>query len=146
MREYIMPLSVGLTIFLFGIQLIRMGLQPLAESKLQQWLQKTTKTPYHGILTGAFATMAVQSSSAVTVMTIECIHIGLFTFFQSVGIIIGANVGTTFTAQIMAWNVEAYAPYLLVCGALLWLLPSTKYRCLGWRFPVFPAFFSGCPQ
>lgn len=143
MKDIIIPLAVGLTLFLFGMQLMRIGMHNLAGNHIQNVLARFTRTPVHGFLTGTLATMILQSSSAVTVITIGLTSSRLLTFPQTIGIILGANVGTTLTTEIIALNISQYGLPLFLSGALLWFLPVRWLRCVGLATAGFGCIFLG---
>lgn len=143
MKEMIIPFAVGITIFLFGMQIMRIGLNNLAGNKLKDILTRFTKTPVHGFFTGTVITMLMQSSSAVTVITIGLTNARLLTFPQTIGIILGTNIGTTVTTQIIALNISDYALPLFLLGALLWFLPIHALRCTGLAIAGFGCIFLG---
>lgn len=143
MRDIIIPFAVGITIFLFGMQIMRIGLNNLAGDKLKDILTRFTKTPVHGFLTGTVITMLMQSSSAVTVITIGLTNARLLTFPQTVGIILGTNIGTTVTTQIIALNISDYALPLFLLGSFLWFLPVHALRCVGLATAGFGCIFLG---
>lgn len=143
MRDIIIPFAVGITIFLFGMQIMRIGLNNLAGDKLKDILTRFTKTPVHGFLTGTVITMLMQSSSAVTVITIGLTNARLLTFPQTIGIILGTNIGTTVTTQIIALNISDYALPLFLLGAVLWFLPVHALRCAGLAIAGFGCIFLG---
>ncbi len=99
----------GLGLFIYGLHLMGDGLQRVAGSKLRQMLKFLTASPLRGILVGTGITALIQSSSATTVMVIGFVNAGLMSLVQSIGIIMGANIGTTITAQLIAFNITQYA-------------------------------------
>ncbi|HJV44611.1 MAG TPA: Na/Pi symporter [Bacillota bacterium] len=143
MKEIIIPFAVGISIFMFGMQIMRIGLNNLAEKKLQRVLTRFTQTPIRGFFTGTLLTMLLQSSSAVTVITIGLTNAGLLGFPQTIGIILGTNIGTTFTTQIIALNIYDYAIPLFIIGAILWFLPNRTVRCIGLTLAGFGCIFLG---
>lgn len=92
----------GIGLFLFGMDVMTAALREMAADRLRRWLSRFTATPLRGLMTGALATAVVQSSSAVTVMTIGFVGAGLITFAQTLGILYGASIGTTATGWIVA--------------------------------------------
>ncbi len=106
----------GLAIFLLGMEQMTEALKLVAGDRLRGVLSRLTKNRFVGLLTGAGITAVIQSSSVTTVMAVGFISAGLMTFAQSVGIIIGANIGTTITAQIIAFKVTTYALYAVAVG------------------------------
>jgi len=143
MKEIIIPFTVGISIFLFGMQLMNIGLNNLAAHKLKEILTRFTKTPLHGFLTGTIITMIMQSSSAVSVITIGLTNARLLTFPQTIGIILGTNIGTTITTQIIALNIYDYSLPLFLTGAILWFMPWHALRCLGLTLAGFGCIFIG---
>jgi phosphate:Na+ symporter len=143
MKEMIIPFATGLAIFLFGMQLLRYGLEVLAGDRLQQALLRFTRTPARGFLTGMISTAFLQSSSAVTVITIGFVNAGILNFSQTIGIILGTNIGTTFTTEILALKIEDFAVPLILLGALFYLLPRNKSKCIGLVIGGFGCIFLG---
>ena len=114
----LMQLLGGVGMFIFAIKLISDSLQNLAGARLRGLIEMFTKTPLMGVILGAAATVLVQSSSAVTVMTVSFVDAGLMNLSQAIGVIMGANIGTTVTGQILAFNVKDIA-YLFIIGGVL---------------------------
>ncbi|HJV32218.1 MAG TPA: Na/Pi symporter, partial [Bacillales bacterium] len=94
-------------LFIFGMNIIRIGLFNLSADKLKNWLIKLTSTPLKGMLTGTFITALLQSSTAVMVITIGLISARIMTFTQSIGIILGTNIGTTLKTELITFDVDA---------------------------------------
>ncbi|HHT35581.1 MAG TPA: Na/Pi cotransporter family protein [Firmicutes bacterium] len=116
----------GLGLFLFGIAKMAEGMQNAAGDKLKRILELFTSRPTIAILTGALATMIVQSSSSTTVMVVGFVNAGLMNLTQAVGTIMGANIGTTITAQIVAFKITDIALPLIGIGAILNFLSRRK--------------------
>jgi phosphate:Na+ symporter len=104
-----MTLLGGLALFLAGLEVLSEGLRMAAGDTLRSALQRMTGNPFLGVLTGAFVTGILNSSSVTTVLVVGFVTAGLMSLSQSVGVIMGANIGSTVTAQILAFNVSAYA-------------------------------------
>jgi phosphate:Na+ symporter len=130
-------------LFLFGMQVMRIGLTNLTGNRLQEWLVKFTKTPTHGLITGTLSTALVQSSSAITVLTIGLVNARLITFPQTVGIILGANIGTCLTTELIALNIADFAVPMLIIGTIAWLTRHHLTRCIGLFFAGFGCIFLG---
>jgi phosphate:Na+ symporter len=111
-----MALFGGLAMFLYGMEQMSDGLQSAAGDKLKSVLAGLTRNRFMGAATGAFVTAVLNSSSVTTVLVVGFISAGFMTLTQSVGIIMGANIGSTFTAQIVAFNVTQYALLLVAIG------------------------------
>ncbi len=111
-------LLAAVVLFLYGIEHLSRELQKIASDRMRSVLQRLTKNRWSGALAGAATTAAIQSSTATTVITVGLVNAGIISFVQSLGIIAGANVGTTVTAQLVAFNFAALAPAFLVLGFL----------------------------
>lgn len=109
----------GLALFLYGMEKMTDGLKAAAGRQMNVLLARLTGHPVLGAITGAFVTAVIQSSSVTTVLVVGFVSAGLMTLVQSVGVIFGANVGTTMTAQIVAFNTTALAFPLLAVGFLM---------------------------
>jgi len=112
----LMGLFGGLAMFLFGMEQMSEGLKAAAGDTLKDVLARLTKNRVMGAITGAFVTAILNSSSVTTVLVVGFISAGFMTLSQSVGIIMGANIGSTFTAQIVAFNVTQYALIMVTAG------------------------------
>jgi len=122
----IFELIGGLGLFLFGIKIMGEALQDLAGDKLRQLIASLTSTPVKGVFVGALVTILIQSSSATTVMSVSFVHAGLMTLKQAVGVIMGANIGTTVTAQLIAFKIKDYALPIIGIGMFLSVFGRTK--------------------
>ena len=111
-------LAGGLALFLFGLELMTNGLKAVAGASLEGALAKLTANRFLGLLSGAFVTAILNSSTITTVLMVGFVSAGLMTLSQAVPMIMGANVGSTFTAQIMAFNLKALVPVMLALGFL----------------------------
>lgn len=116
--ELILTLSGGLGLFLFGMSFMSQGLQKAAGAKLRNILEAMTKNKLVAVLFGALFTAVIQSSGATTVMVVSFVNAGIMSLAQSVGIIFGANIGTTITSQLVAFNLTGVAPFILFTGAV----------------------------
>lgn len=106
-------------IFVFSIHKFSRNIELVAGPNLKIILQKITSNPILGALTGAGITSVVQSSTATTVMTVGLVDAGLITFYQSLGVIFGSNVGSTITSQLIALNVTILAPFVVILGFII---------------------------
>ena len=119
----------GLGMFLYGMEMMSGGMKIAAGNKMRSVLEKLTSNRFLAVGVGAFVTMVIQSSSATTVMLVSFVNSGLLTFVQGLGVILGSNIGSTITAQIVAFKVTDYALALVAVGALMALFSkkdSTK--------------------
>lgn len=111
----------GLSLFLYGMHGMSTSLAAAAGEKMQKTLAKLTTSRAKGVAVGTAVTALLQSSSAVTVMTVGFVDSGMMTFRQSVGVIMGANIGTTVTGQMIAFDIGAAAPFAAFLGIVLTL-------------------------
>lgn len=109
--QIIFGLLGGLAIFLFGMNMMSESLQKAAGDKMRKILGVLTVNPVMGVLAGAVTTAVLQSSSATTVMVIGFVSAGLMSLKQGISVILGANIGTTMTAQLLAFNISDYIFY-----------------------------------
>lgn len=119
MVEIILGLMGGLGLFLFGMKQMSDGLEKAAGAKMRSVLEFFTKTPLRGILVGTFFTAIIQSSSASTVMVVSFVNSGLMNLYQAAGVIMGANIGTTVTSQLISFNLSELAPAIIMIGVIM---------------------------
>ncbi|MBR4982686.1 MAG: Na/Pi cotransporter family protein [Lachnospiraceae bacterium] len=128
----IMGLLGGLALFLYGMQMMSTGLESAAGNKMKVILEKLTANRFVGVLVGALITAIIQSSSATTVMVVGFVNSGMMTLSQAVWIIMGANIGTTITGQLIALDVGELAPLMAFIGvAAVVFLKNEKVRHIG---------------
>lgn len=118
----------GLGLFLYGMNIMGEGLQKAAGERLKKLVEVLTKNRLMAVLVGALVTMIIQSSSATTVMVVGFVNAGIMTLSQAIGVIMGANIGTTVTAQLIAFNLSDYAPAAVIVGMVLYLVSSNKHH------------------
>ncbi|MDI6689655.1 MAG: Na/Pi cotransporter family protein [Actinomycetota bacterium] len=141
--QIVFSLIGGLALFLYGISLISKGFQKVAGERTSKILETFTGSPLRGIMVGAGITAIIQSSSITTVTLVGLVNAGVLTLQQSVGVIMGANIGTTVTAQIVAFKVGMYALPIIAIGCLLWFMPQDKYQSPGQILIGFGILFLG---
>ena len=128
--EIIIGIMGGLGLFLFGMNLMGEALEKAAGSKLKKIIELLTSNIFMGVLVGTLVTAVIQSSSATTVMVVGFVNAGIMTLPQAVGVIMGANIGTTVTAQLVSIDMNGLAPVALGIGIILYLFggkPKTKH-------------------
>ncbi|MCC3869056.1 Na/Pi cotransporter family protein [Terrisporobacter mayombei] len=128
--EIIIGIMGGLGLFLFGMNLMGEALEKAAGSKLKKIIELLTSNIFMGVLVGTLVTAVIQSSSATTVMVVGFVNAGIMTLPQAVGVIMGANIGTTVTAQLVSIDMNGLAPVALGIGIILYLFggkPRTKH-------------------
>lgn len=140
----IVQLLGGVGIFLYAIKLISDSLQQVAGDRLRDIVGMFTKTPLLGVMLGTAATVVIQSSSATTVMTVSFVEAGIMNLMQAIGVIMGANIGTTVTGQILAFRVKDYAFLFVIVGVVLHLAaPRQRYKTIGSGLLGFGLLFLG---
>lgn len=112
-------LAGGLGLFLLGMKMMSESIEKSAGAKLRSVLEFFTKNKFAGIIVGIVFTGIVQSSSACTVMVVSFVNSGLMNLYQAVGVILGANIGTTVTSQLISFNLSKYAPLFLLIGVVM---------------------------
>jgi len=122
----IINLAGGLALFLFGINKMSDSLQAVAGSEMRRILKVLINTPLKGVLVGLGVTALIQSSSATTVMMIGLVNTGIMTLNQAVGVVMGANIGTTITAQLIAFNIGQYAFLFVILGVILLFIRKNR--------------------
>ncbi|MEW9096832.1 MAG: Na/Pi cotransporter family protein [Clostridiaceae bacterium] len=142
--QMLIGLFGGLGLFLYGMKLMGDGLENAAGDRLKGFFEKVVSNPFKGILIGAIVTAIIQSSSATTVMVIGFVNAGLMNLYQAAGVIMGANIGTTVTGQLVALNLTAVAPLFVGVGALIVLFSKgDKRREIGNIILGFGVLFIG---
>lgn len=142
--EVLFGLFGGLAVFIFGMNMMSECLQKAAGEKMKAILSMLTKNPVLGVLAGAITTAVLQSSSATTVMAIGFVSAGLMTLPQAISIILGANIGTTMTAQIIAFKISDYIYLFIFAGFLLhFISKSEKVKNIGQTIFAFGLLFLG---
>ncbi len=142
--EIIINLMGGLGLFLFGMNLMGDGLQKSAGSKLKKIIELLTSNTIMGVLVGMVVTMVIQSSSATTVMVVGFVNAGIMTLGQAIGVIMGANIGTTITAQLVSLDVDFLAPVALGIGIVIYMFSKKpKNRHIAEILIGFGILFTG---
>jgi phosphate:Na+ symporter len=122
----VMGVMAGLVLFLYGVTKMAEGMDAIAGDRIKNILNKFTTNHYTGVATGIVATTLLDSSSVTIIIVIAMVSAGLLDFVQSLGVVLGANIGTTLGVQIIAFNINQYAPIALFIGFLLLLLSKQE--------------------
>lgn len=142
--ETVFGLLGGLAVFLFGMNMMSEGLQKAAGAKMKSILSLLTSNPVLGVLAGAVATAVLQSSSATTVMAIGFVSARLMTMRQAIAVIFGANIGTTMTAQLMAFKLSDYIWLIVFVGFIVWFIAKDeRIKNIGQTVFAFGLLFVG---
>ena len=140
----ILALAGGLGLFLYGMEMMSEGIEKSAGAKLRGIVEMFTKNKFFGLIVGIIFTGIVQSSSACTVMVVSFVNSGLMNLYQAVGVILGANIGTTVTSQLVSINLSEIAPIFVFGGALAVMFSkSEKTKKIGAIFLGFGILFTG---
>lgn len=133
----------GLTLFLFGMLKLSIVVQTVLSTRIRKYILFSVKKPFYGILTGIFTTILFQSSSATTLLTVGLVSAGLVSFFHSLGIILGSDIGTTLTAQFVVWKFTDLSPLFIFAGGILWVFGKERLDHIGEAILYFGLIFFG---
>lgn len=140
----VLALLGGLALFLYGMQMMSTGLEAVAGNRMKSILEKLTSNRIKGVLVGAAITAVIQSSSATTVMVVGFVNSGLMTLKQAVWMIMGANIGTTITGQLIALDIGAIAPLFAIAGVgAIMFIKSEKVHHISSIFAGLGILFMG---
>lgn len=140
----VLALLGGLALFLYGMQMMSTGLEVAAGNRMKSILEKLTSNRVKGVLVGAAITAVIQSSSATTVMVVGFVNSGLMTLKQAVWVIMGANIGTTITGQLIALDIGAIAPLFAIAGVgAIMFIKSEKVHHISSIFAGLGILFMG---
>lgn len=144
MSEIVLTLLGGLVLFLYAINNLSDLIKKVTEAKPKKWLLRFTKNLFTAILTGTIIAILLDSSSVVIIITIVLVNAGLLTFREAMGIVMGANIGTTISSQIIALDITKYSPIFLVIGmAIILLYSKEKMKQTGRLLIYFGMLFFG---
>lgn len=140
--QTVFGLCGGLAIFIYGMDLMSGCLQKAAGEKMKTLLGLLTHSPVTGVLAGALVTAVLQSSSATTVMAIGFVSAGLMTLPQAISVILGANIGTTMTAQLLAFKISDYIYLIIFAGFIVsFASKREKVKAIGQTVFAFGLLF-----
>ena len=122
----VLGLLAGLGLFLYGMNLMGNGLQKAAGDRLKKIIELLTRNRFIAVLVGVFVTGVIQSSSATTVMVVGFVNAGIMQLNQAIGVIMGANIGTTVTAQLVSFDLEAIAPVTVGIGVIIHMVTKSE--------------------
>jgi len=118
-------------------------MQQLFSVRMREYIKISVRKPIYGLLMGILTTILFQSSSATTLLTIGIVSAGLISFFHSLGIILGADIGTTLTAQLVVWNVTSISPLIIFAGGLFFFIGKERVKQTGEGLIYFGLIFFG---
>ena len=130
MKEVLILIS-GIALLLFGMMKLTAEVQKLFTARIRDYIKYSVKRPIYGLLIGIGSTVIFQSSSATSVLAIGMVNAGLITFYQSLGIILGSDIGTTLTVQLVVWKFTDLSPVFIISGVILWIAGRSKWKTVG---------------
>ena len=142
MKEIIIAIS-GIILFLIGMTRLSSVVGTLINSRIKEYVKYAVDKPVYGLFTGAISTIIFQSSSASTALTVGMVSAGLISFYSSLAIILGADIGTTLTVQFVIWRFTEISPLFISIGGLLWLICRDKWKLAGEIIFLFGLIFFG---
>lgn len=142
MREIIIVVS-GIILFLLGMVHLSSAVQKLINVRIKEYIRYAVEKPLYGLFTGVISTIIFQSSSATTALTVGLVSAGLISFYSSLAIILGADIGTTLTVQFVIWRFTEISPLFISLGGLLWLTGRGRWEIIGEIVFYFGLIFFG---
>jgi phosphate:Na+ symporter len=143
MIKMVFLLGAGVTIFLFGMLRLSTGIQKLFTARIRAYIRYAVKNPFWGLVTGVTATVLFQSSSATTVIAVGMVSAGLISFYNSLAVILGADIGTTVIVQLVVWKVGDLSPMFIMLGGFLWAAAKDRWKTIGEALFYFGLLFFG---
>lgn len=144
MTEILLSIIAGLVLFLFAVNSLSQTLQAATGEKANNWIKRFTSTTFSSLVVGTVVTTLLDSSSAVIIITIVLVNANILTFRHAMGIVLGANIGTTVSSQIIAMDIGKYSPVLLLIGfVLLFVAKTEKLTNIGKVILYFGVLFFG---
>lgn len=131
MIRQILLFGIGLTLFLYGMIRLKTEIQILLTARLRRLIQYAAATRLSGFTTGIVSTVLFQSSSTTTALIVGLVSAGLITFYDSLAIILGSDIGTTLTVQLVVWKITEISPVFVIAGGIGWLIDRPKWRAFG---------------
>jgi len=136
--------AAGITLFLFGMMRLSEEVQRyLSNVRIRQYFRLAVERPLYGLVTGIVTTVLFQSSTATSVLVVGMVSAGLMSFYRSLAIILGADVGTTVTVQLVVWKVTEISPLIVFCGGMLWFFGQQRWKKIGEGVFYFGLIFFG---
>ncbi|MCX8110928.1 MAG: Na/Pi cotransporter family protein [Syntrophorhabdaceae bacterium] len=143
MFNNILLFITGLVLFLFGMIKLSELMQQQLSGSIRDYLKISVARPIYGFFMGIVSTLLLQSSSATTLLTMGVVSAGLISFYHSLGIILGADIGTTLTAQLVVWKFTTISPFIILAGGILMFTGKERQRSIGEAIFYFGLIFFG---
>jgi phosphate:Na+ symporter len=131
MPQEFLLFSTSIALFLFAMVGLNSRMQRLLSVRVREYIKYSVRRPIYSLLTGILGTIAFQSSSATTLLTVGMVSAGVISFNHSLGIILGADIGTTFTVQLVAWKITAISPLFILISGMAWVLGRGAVKSAG---------------
>jgi len=136
--------AAGITLFLFGMMRLSEEVQQyLSNVRIRQFFRLAVERPLYGLITGIVTTILFQSSTATSVLVVGMVSAGLMSFYRSLAIILGADVGATVTVQLVVWKVNALSPVIVFFGGMIWRFGGERWKKIGEGIFYFGLIFFG---
>lgn len=142
MKELLIAVS-GIILFLVGMVRLSSTVRRLIDARIKEFIKYAVEKPLYGLVTGVFSAVVFQSSSASIALTIGLVSAGLISFYSSLAIVLGADIGTTLTVQFVIWRFTDFSPFFISIGGLLWLGRRGRWRITGEMIFYFGLIFFG---
>jgi phosphate:Na+ symporter len=142
MKEIIIVIS-GVILFLIGMINLSSTVRKVIDVRIKEYIRYAVEKPLYGLLTGVISTIVFQSSSASTALTVGLVSAGLISFYSSLAIILGTDIGTTLTVQFVVWHFTEISPLFISIGGLLWLIRRGRWQIAGQMIFNFGLIFFG---
>ena len=142
MKEALIAAS-GIILFLVGMIRLSSGVRRLMNARIKEYVKYAVEKPLYGLVTGVVSAIAFQSSSASIALTVGLVSAGLISFYSSLAIVLGADIGTTLTVQFVIWRFTDFSPFFICIGGLLWLTRRGRLRTAGELIFYFGLLFFG---
>ncbi|MDI9569308.1 MAG: Na/Pi cotransporter family protein [Pseudomonadota bacterium] len=143
MIKMLLLLGAGITLFLFGMMKLGAGIQQLFTARIRDHIKYAVRRPFFGLLTGVAATVLFQSSAATTVIAVRMVSAGLISFYHSLGIVLGADLGATVIVQLVVWRITDASPAFVIIGGIIWFAAQENRKSLGEAIFYFGLLFFG---
>ncbi len=144
MVQSILLFCTGIVLFLFGMVRLSATVQRrFTNYRLREYFKLSVKNPIYGVITGLVSTILFQSSSATSVLTVGLVSAGLISFYHSLGIILGAGIGTTLTVQLVVWKFTDVSAIFVILGSIIWISGKNKWKYIGETIFYFGLIFFG---
>jgi phosphate:Na+ symporter len=142
MKEILIVIS-GVVLFLVGMVNLASAMRKFIDVRIKEYIRYAVDKPLYGLLTGIISTIVFQSSSASTALTVGLVSAGLISFYSSLAIILGTDIGTTLTVQFVVWHFTEFSPVFISIGGLLWLANRSRWKIIGQTIFFFGLIFFG---